>query len=47
MVHKGEATLCGVRGRQIKNLGVGPFSPGGVDRLYVNRGSLVLPNNPL
>jgi hypothetical protein len=32
-----KATLCEGRGRRIGNLGVGPFRPGEVDRLYVNR----------
>jgi hypothetical protein len=42
-----EATPCEGRGRRIKNLGVGPFRPGRVDRLYVNKGSLESENNPL
>jgi hypothetical protein len=40
-VRRGEATSCGARGYRIKNPGVGPFCPGGVDSLRVNRGSLV------
>jgi hypothetical protein len=40
-VRQGEATSWGARGYWIKNPEVGPFSPGEVDRLYVNRGSLV------
>jgi hypothetical protein len=47
MMHQGEATPCEGRDRWIENLGVGPFCPGGVDRLYVNRGSLGSENNPL
>jgi hypothetical protein len=39
-VCQGEATSCDARGRRIENLGVDPFCPSGVDRLYVNRGSL-------
>jgi hypothetical protein len=42
-----KATSCGARGRPIKNLAVGLFCPGGVDRLYINRVSLVNRNNPL
>jgi hypothetical protein len=40
-VRQGEPTSCETRGHRIKNTGVGVFCPGGVDRLYVNRGSLV------
>jgi hypothetical protein len=46
-VRLGEATSCGVCGRGIENLEVGSFHPGGVDKLYVNRGSLGNGNNPL
>jgi hypothetical protein len=46
-VRQGEATSCVARGHQIENLGVGLFAPGGVDRLYVNMGSLGNSNNPL
>jgi hypothetical protein len=46
-VCQGETTLCGVHCRRIKNLGVGPFCPSGVDRLYVNSDSLGNGNNPL
>jgi transposase len=44
---QGKATPCEGCGRRIKILGVGPFHPGGVDMLYVNRGSLGSDNNPL
>jgi hypothetical protein len=46
-VRQVEATSCGARDRWIKNPGVGPFRPGGVDRLYVNRGSFGNGNNHL
>jgi hypothetical protein len=46
-VRQGEATSCGARGHQIKNLGVGLFARGGVDILYVNMGSLGNRKNPL
>jgi hypothetical protein len=45
--YRHEATPCEGRGRGIKNLGVDPFRPGGVDGLYVNRGSLESENNHL
>jgi hypothetical protein len=38
---------CGARRRQINILGVGPFSPGGVHRLYVSSGSLESSSNPI
>jgi hypothetical protein len=46
-VRQGEASPHEGRGRRIENLGVDPFCPGSVDRLYINRGSLESENNPL
>jgi hypothetical protein len=45
-VRQGKTTICEGHDR-IENLGVSPFRPGGVDRLYLNRGSLESENNPL
>jgi hypothetical protein len=47
MVRQHESTSCGARVLRIENLGVDPFRPGEVDRLFVNRGNLENRNNPL